>query len=312
MRLVAGDLKFQGPAADPWDMDRTALQSLAKRIDDLPLLPQVIARLMSLDSAADDYFDNVLALVHRDPPLAVRLIQLANSAASAPVTGIATLEAAMARMGADRVRALATALAVTRVFVPTEPGQRRLWSHSIETAVVSAEIARQCGNVDTETAYLAGLLHDIGRFVMLEHASEELRRVDAREWESPQQLVDSDLAVFRFTHCSLGKLACEHWGLPPAIGYVAEHHHAPADAAVAEHDKGHAALNACVQLADRISVAMLGRPERLALAPPEQAQLVVAECLDDNTPAAIAAPGLVESLPRLSGESAAMIAQLHG
>ncbi|MEZ5565451.1 MAG: HDOD domain-containing protein [Gammaproteobacteria bacterium] len=204
-----------------------ALQAMARRIGELPLLPQVVIQLLCLDPKDACFFEKVLELVQQDPPFAVRLIRIANSADSAPVVCVQSLRAALTRLGVDRVRGMVTGLAVARVFIPTEAGQKALWSHAIQTALLATEIARLTTPmlVDPESAYLAGLLHDIGRFVMLEHATDDLRAVDAREWESPQALVDADLAVFRYTHSELGGLACEHWGLPPAITCVARYHH---------------------------------------------------------------------------------------
>ena len=177
-------------------VDNTALRSMSEKIGELPMLPQVLVRVMQLDAAADDYFERFETLVMEDPPLAVRVIAFANSAESSPVASIKTIREAITRMGMARVGALVSSLAVQRVFVPTRPNQVRLWTHSIETAVAAREIARalpQLG-VDPGHAYLAGLLHDIGRFVMFEHASDDLLKVDEHHWHTLEELVAADLA----------------------------------------------------------------------------------------------------------------------
>ncbi len=58
--------------------------------------------------------------------------------------------------------------------------------------------------IDPAEAYLVGLLHDVGRFIMYEHASEDLLKVDEQNWTSPEQLAAADIEVFKFTHSELG------------------------------------------------------------------------------------------------------------
>ncbi|MEO1247087.1 MAG: HDOD domain-containing protein, partial [Pseudomonadota bacterium] len=111
-----------------------ALKDMEAKIDELPLLPQVLVRLLQLRPASVDYFENFESLVKEDPAFAVRVISLANSSTSAPVSPIETIRDALTRMGAVTIGALVASLAVQKVFMPTEPGQVRLWSHSILAA----------------------------------------------------------------------------------------------------------------------------------------------------------------------------------
>ena len=242
-------------------MDTKELRKLEQKVDELPLLPQVLVRILQLDSEDNEYFEQFELLANEDPTLAVRVIALANSAVSSPVSPVVAIKEALARVGVAAINSLVMSLAVQRVLMPTTPDQVRLWKHSIYVAVASRAIAKITPALDVEPsqAYVAGLLHDLGRFTMLEHAAPSLLAVDESHWQTPGELIAADLELYKFTHCELGYLACKHWGLPDVLADVVRNHHqdlgdsAPQDTA--------AALTRCVQIADRLSISVLENDE---------------------------------------------------
>ena len=234
---------------------------MRQKIDELPLLPVVFMKVIQLSPEAEDYFEQIETLIKEDPGLAVRVVALANSGASAPATPIVAIEHALARIGAAAIRRLAAALSVQRVFMPTKANEVAMWLHSIDTAVAAQHLARLAPRLGVEEgeAYLAGLLHDIGRFVMFEHAPEELLAVDEQHWENPDQLIAADLEVFKYTHSELGSLACQRWGLPQRLSEVVRLHHEPIDGALEEGSM--AAVTYCVQFGDQLSLNVLSKSE---------------------------------------------------
>ena len=80
-----------------------------------------------------------------------------------------------------------------------------------------------------DEAYVMGLLHDIGRFVMVQEAPARLRAIDEGDWDTPEALVAEELEVCGLTHAALGAAACSKWGLPAMVGEVIERHHDPID-----------------------------------------------------------------------------------
>lgn len=235
----------------------TALQSMENKIDELPLLPQVLVRILQLDLESDNYFEEFGKLTKQDPAFAVKLLVLANSASSAPAVPVVSIRDALARMGAHAIRSLVASLAVQRVFLPTKPNEVRLWQHSVYAAFTAAQIAEiiPALGVDPAEAYLVGLLHDIGRFVMFEHASPDLLKVDESHWETPEQLIEADVEVYNFTHSELGFLACKHWQLPNSICEVVRRHHTPFDEEIIPGTID--ALLFCVQVADHLCLSLL-------------------------------------------------------
>lgn len=287
----------------------SALRAMEDKIDELPLLPQVLVKLMQLRQSSDSYFDDFETLVMEDPTFAVRVIAIANSSASSPVAPITTIRDAITRMGAATISALVASLAVQKVFMPSEPSQVRLWSHSVLTALAAQEICKLAPllKVNPSEAYLAGLLHDIGRFVMLEHAAPELRKVDESNWENPEQLIAADVEIYTYTHCELGYLACKHWGLPDAVSDVVRTHHDVLDCSI--EPGSHAAITYCVQLADELCIAILEHPSNADSSDvqsivEERCQLTVAADQWFN------APAICEKIPKIRDSGTAMLAGL--
>lgn len=197
------------------------------RVDDLPLLPGVVVRVMGLSYDSEHLFEDVLEVASEDPALAVRVLKMANSAMSSPVAPIDSLERAVARLGATHVADLVTAAAVTRVFVPRSPGERNLWHHAIEVASACRLMLseRPTKGADPGAAYLAGLLHDIGRLVMFDQSPGFIQAVDDLAWTTPRELVEAEVRVVGADHATIGARVCEHWQVPSATtGTVRDHH----------------------------------------------------------------------------------------
>ena len=271
------------PSEKPNDLTPEPLPRLADlvaRIDELPLLPTVVVRLIALDQHDENYFEDVAALASEDPPLAAKLIKIANSPLSAPAEPIVSIAAAVTRLGAQFVASLVTSLAVTRVFVPTNHSQKRLWVHSIHTALGARLITRSLPTIAhlKEAAYLAGLLHDIGRFIMFEQTPELLKQVEETHWETPDELLELELKNFRFNHSELGYLAAKKWSFPNMIAETIRNHHV-------RFNIGHSGLPhqtewllMAVVTADCLAATLLDRPDYADLDPESIAERV-ASCI---------------------------------
>ena len=291
--------------------DKTALREMQDKIGELPVLPQVLVKILQLDPASEDYFEEFGKLTKEDPAFAVRVIALANSAASAPAVPVASIRDALTRMGAEAIRSLVASLAVQRVFMPTAAHEVRLWQHSVFTAFAAAEIAEITPNleVDPAEAYLVGLLHDIGRFVMFEHAAPNLLKVDESNWHTPEELVEADIKVYNFTHSELGYLACQHWKLPETIADVVRQHHAVLDEQISGGSID--ATTLCVQVADRLCLSLLQRPDFDETDEQLRKEHILNDCLrTERERELISVATLVNNLDRISRDSKDLLSGL--
>lgn len=204
------------------------LGRLHKHLDELPVLPTVLVSLLQSNPDGDDYFERVERYVSSDPAFAARLVRYANSPMSAPVRPIAKVHEALSRLGASLAVNLILAASATRVFVPRHAWARGLWTHSLGVASMCRRLApliRGGPPVDPDLAHLAGLLHDLGRFILYLEAPDELRRVNELDWSSPAELIQAERRVCGFTHTELGALAAKRWSLPTPIADTLLFHH---------------------------------------------------------------------------------------
>lgn len=202
---------------------------LEQHLDELPVLPTVIAELMQLREDSPRYFEDVRKLIDREPTFTTRLLAAANSAASAPRKPIASVRDALSWVGSKRAANVLLAAAVTRVFVPRDPWEKGLWRHSLEVAILSRALARHRG-LDPELAYTCGLLHDIGRFLLFQEAADQLRQIEQTPWRSADELLTAERRICGATHAELGAQACRKWRLPEQIAEMVANHHVPSRA----------------------------------------------------------------------------------
>ncbi len=205
---------------------------LLEDVSDLPVLPNAAARLLGLDPGSDDYFEAVVETVLQDPGLSVKVLAIANSAAVSGVARVRTIPDAIFRLGARGVSNLILTMGVVGAFPPRQGFEDALWRHSFEVAHVSRALARALRDktVTPEEAYLVGLLHDIGRFLLAREAVDARMLDGEGAFEDPGALLLLETEVCGVHHAELGAIACDQWSIPIEISRVVRcHHHADAE-----------------------------------------------------------------------------------
>src|SRR4051794_2212950 len=129
----------------------------------LPPFPAIASRIMALASQEDIDIRELGKLVRMDPSFSAELLRLANSALFCVRREITGLAHAIAIVGTDRVKTMATMVAVNRMARASARigALRKVWVHSLATAIIAEEGAR-AARMDAESAYTAGLLHNLG------------------------------------------------------------------------------------------------------------------------------------------------------
>ncbi|MGE3957142.1 MAG: HDOD domain-containing protein [Vicinamibacterales bacterium] len=164
-------------------------------------------------------------VVGKDPILAVNVVRLANSAFSASATTITSLNEAVVRMGTRAVRQLVTAACLTsRLRNPKTFGShaRQMVDHSVGAGYLASQVAERIG-ADPDAAFLYGLLHDIGKFVILKLAHDDK--------PIPPTMGQARLAAcIESRHAAVGARALELWRFAREIRLPVAFHHDPAAA----------------------------------------------------------------------------------
>ncbi len=228
-------------------------EELIRNIDALPTLPTVVARINKLvedprSSAAD--INDVIA---KDVALSTRILKLVNSSFYGFPRKIASITHAVVILGFNTVRTLTVSAFVLDAFGARNLafGYREFWIHSVATAVASGQIAKRMGALDSEQAFLCGLLHDVGKIVLHQFAEEEFARVLEYVREHDTLIYEAEMKVLDTNHAQVGAMLLDRWKLPVTMVEVIRHHHRP------EGDSTENLVTCIVHLADLLARAMM-------------------------------------------------------
>ena len=216
------------PGRQPLSDDQR--KAIAAALDDLAVRSAVALRAMRQTDDPEWNLQTLNATIRNDQGLAARFLRLANSAFFGVRCTITTLDRAINLVGIKRVRSVLLTAALeglhdtkTSNFTGTV-----LWDHALATGCVSQFLAEGQRRCDPDEAFIAGLLHDIGRPVMDQLFSARYAEVvelangdDAASWLAAEH------RVFRFDHTDVGFVVATEWGFPPALAEVARCHHDP-------------------------------------------------------------------------------------
>ena len=183
-------------------LDSEDLRRIVAGLEHLPPVPEVHRRLLELMASNQTDASEVAALIETDPALAARVIQVVNSAFFAHASPITRLQDAVVRLGFALVRSIVMQMEVFEAFDLDPAFLHAQRDHSVLVARLASAIAPP--NV-RDDAFLAGLLHDVGRLVL---------RAAGRE--------DADEC-----HSQVGAHLLSLWGMPYPIVDAVMHHHEP-------------------------------------------------------------------------------------
>jgi putative nucleotidyltransferase with HDIG domain len=193
---------------------------LARVKDDtlvIPTMPEVAARCLTLLREEDVDLRVVAKLIEREPVIAARLLRLASSAALGGEKS-PSIQQACARLGAAALRKLIMDATARQLFQSRDPRiaatVRELWDHSLAVALLARDLAAILGTVDPEGAYLAGLVHDVGKPIAAAILLELERSTQASRFTLT---ADSWLLAVQGVHRTVGVAVVDKWKLPEAI-----------------------------------------------------------------------------------------------
>ena len=189
----------------------------------VPMLPANAQEIFLLAMDPDVSAARIIALVSKDPVLAVRVIQLANSAFCASAKEITSINEAVVRVGTGLVRNVMTSTCMASLAAEKHiygHVARQCIDHSIGTAYLAWLIAEGAGETPSE-AFLYGLLHDVGKLLLVKLAGQA-----GRHGVAPPR--EDDLAeVLAEQHPEAGGYLLRQWGLPTRLFDPVLWHHEP-------------------------------------------------------------------------------------
>ncbi len=219
-------------------MEAVAVQNKVKQvisnIRNLPTPPIVFNQIQNALSQPHISAGQIAAILSEDPAMSAKVLKLTNSAFYGLAREIESVKQAVVVIGLEAVRNLVLSASVMEMFSGDhiDPGyQEHYWRHSLATASASrilANNAKSKAMIESDAAFSAGLLHDIGKMVIACYLPNEFKQIVTKRQEQPTA---PDFAieeqVLGYTHAQIGGYLATQWKLPAKLCHAIIFHHRP-------------------------------------------------------------------------------------
>lgn len=203
----------------------------------LPAMPQILIKLIEHLQADDLGMPELAALIAKDAGMTTKILSVANSSAYHRTSRSPALEQALVALGTDMIKTLVISESVYQTFsnFPHSGATdlRAFWKSSLAAAVLARDLARRLEYVHAEEAYLAGLMHNVGRLALLATAPQEYAyNFTARD---DDDLCAVEQRTLQITHTEAGAWLVERWNLDSFLADALLYHHEPCSRLEAAH-----------------------------------------------------------------------------
>jgi putative nucleotidyltransferase with HDIG domain len=210
-------------------VSKITLDNLLDNIHRLPSLPAVVNELILALSNEGLSVSDLARGIEKDQALSARALRVANSPFYGMRKPVSSIHDAIVVLGFRAVSSLVTTAALTDFFKAPQLSwfdQSSFWRHSLGAAVSGRRLARLVG-LDPEIGFTAGLLHDIGRLLLVVCCAQDYENAIVWRGEHDAFLLDAEEEVLGITHCQAGAALAQHWNFAPEIQQAVASHHRP-------------------------------------------------------------------------------------
>ncbi len=200
------------------------MEDVLATVHRLPVFPAVALRALMISPEEETSLERMESLVSSDQVLAGAVIEAANSSLYNPSRRISTITQALTYIGLEGARRVVLAQVFRPLFACRALG--RLWRHAVEAAVKAERLAVLSGAANAQEAFLAGLVHDVGRLALHRLGGAEGERY-ARLREKGADAVFVELMLCGFDHGVASAEILRSWSFPAHMVEAVEHHHRP-------------------------------------------------------------------------------------
>lgn len=206
-----------------------ALDRIITSIGDLPASPAIVSTLMSLTADINSSLNKICKAIMADQSLTARVLKLSNSSFYGRAKEVYTLKEAIILLGFKTLRSLVVASSTHSLYkgVANQRFRDSLWEHTLATALASRLTAQAIDHPGYEEAFIAGLMHDIGKLVLMQKIPEQYQTVIVGAEESGRSYVEREREILGFDHAEVGQLLLQKWAFPRLLVQAVAEHHAP-------------------------------------------------------------------------------------
>jgi HD-like signal output (HDOD) protein len=211
------------------------LEDLIDGTVSIPTIPTVLTEITAIVSSADGSARDAAEVIEKDPAIATRALRLVNSSFYGLKNPVSNINLACSILGLKVIKNLVVQATVLQTF---SSDQERagfdadwLWDHSFKAAVACRLLAEKTAIAEDwnkDDAYTCGLIHDIGKLILLDSQNERFLEALALSKQINIPLAKAEAEVFGFNHAHVGGLLANRWKLAPNVQAAVMYHHSPA------------------------------------------------------------------------------------
>ena len=210
------------------------IKNIASKVGNLPTLPTVVAKMIDLADNPKTETNALAELISNDPSLTARILKAANSPYYELSREISTVDTAIVVMGYKAVKEIGLSLSVFDNFKNIGTMKRfdihKYLEHSVEVGKFARETAKKQFPEEAGELYVAGLLHDIGKMILIQYMPQDFYEVLDFSEANNIPFFEAEQEILGITHSEIGYIIAERWNLPEKIANIIRFHHSPADA----------------------------------------------------------------------------------
>ncbi|HMW19279.1 MAG TPA: HDOD domain-containing protein [Accumulibacter sp.] len=215
------------------DVTKPTSQPLARLrpidVYEVPTLPAVVMHALHVLQDPDSDAKAVQQVISNDPAISAKILRVANSAFFGRSRRVGTIAEAINVLGFINVQGILISVSAFDAFRTKRLNLLDFWKHSIATATAARFLSRHVP-LPADQAFMAGLLHDIGKLIFAVQAEGAYQRMLELRQQTPMSSLQAEQTLFEFTHPEVGAMVAERWDLPPPYIAAVAHHHHPDDA----------------------------------------------------------------------------------
>jgi putative nucleotidyltransferase with HDIG domain len=230
------------------------IKRVLQDIKEIPPLPEVATRVLQMTNDPDVSAAELNKVISRDEALTANVLKLCNSAYYGLPRVISSVQQAIMYLGFQTVRNMVLTSAMNQVYLLQDLSiynykRNGLSDHSVAVAIASQVLSKKLRPGLTDTAFTAGLLHDVGKIVLARYLREHKEFLQQRV--SGQQITRSvERDLFGLDHADVGAQIADNWNFPQELTLAIGFHHTPDEA------KGRPLLAVITYLADNVCLRL--------------------------------------------------------
>ena len=234
--------------ADKSNLRTPDAREIEAAIARLKPIPQVALKILRLIDQNSYDIGAITREIHKDQVIAGRMLQLANSAMFGAKKSITSLNHAVVFLGRDLLARIILSAAVQGYYEQSAMGyalcKGGIYHHSIGCAHIAEMLARRTQTENPAKAYIAGLLHDIGKVVLDQYVADAYPLFYREITEDREDILSAEKRLLGRSHTEVGSFLADQWSFPAGLATAVRDHHSP------KADPEHGTLCTIVYLAD--------------------------------------------------------------